>query len=92
MITWSRRALEDLDKIFSYVVKHFTEDKAIEILDDLKKRLTKELTSFPHIGKKNQRRFHFVIIDGNRFYFEIRNSKSDTPDIEIVLIKPRGTK
>lgn len=92
MITWSRKALADLDRIFSHVVQHFHEDKAIEVLEDLKKRLTQELMSFPNIGKKTKKKYNFIVINGNRFYFEVLNSKPEALRIEIVLVKPRGTK
>ena len=85
---WSKKADQDLDRIYLYICKHFSREIAIDVYIKIKSS-TSRLEAFPELGRKIGKQFHkrYLIIDGNIVTYEIVLGK--IPKVIIRSIRPR---
>ncbi len=85
---WTKKAEQDLNGIYLYIVKHFSKEVAFYFYQKIKLAV-QHLELNPEMGRKIGNHFHkrYLVIDGNVINYEIVLKL--TPMVIIRRIKPR---
>ena len=89
-VLFTKRAEKGLEKIFSHVVKNFSQSQAQAIRDELVNSI-KKIGKFPELGVKiaGQADKRVLVVAGNLVIYQI--VLRSEPVIVIRNIRPRGT-
>jgi len=86
----SKKAIKNLDNIFTHTKVNFTEALAVQVLNSIAQSLS-QLSEFPQLGSAIQKNAlkRKLIVSGNIIYYEIILSK--LPYIVVRNVVPRKT-